>query len=120
MSAADLTRLTGISSGRISKLSQGRGELRLPEALRAARAVGVTLDYLADASADEPEPAPSEAERACLAAVRAMGPEEALRRLLQTRRPPVIEPDVSAPAPAPKSETPPPPSRHDRERRGAG
>lgn len=75
MTAADLTRRTGISSGRISKLLQGRGELRLPEALRAARAVGVTLDYLADADVDEPEPAPSEAERACLAAVRALGAE---------------------------------------------
>jgi hypothetical protein len=52
-----------------------------------------------------------------MAAVRQLGPAEALRRLLQVG-PHVIKhaPDIAAP----ERETPPSPARHDRERRGAG
>lgn len=102
MSAADLTRLTGISSGRISKLSQGQGELRLPEALRAARAVGVTLEWIVDPDMVEPVPIPSELETACHAAIRQLGPAEALRRLLCVPR----ASHVIEPGPGPEKRNP--------------
>lgn len=103
MIPADLTRLTGIPSGRLSKLAQGQGQLRIPEALRIARALQVSLDFLADDAATNPEPQLSEDDRVILIIARDLGPTEARRRLL---RPPgpvfeLLEPQAE-PSPNPK------------------
>ncbi len=85
MSAADLTRLTGIPSGRLSKLGKGEGKLRMKEALKVARALNVPLEFLADDEMHEPprQPEASEEMRALLVIVLELGPKEVLARVLR-------------------------------------
>lgn len=87
MLAAELSRMTGVSTGRLSKLGQGKGQLRLPEALRMARALGVTVDYLADETATDADIVSIEESRYLLRLASDVGYPEAKRRLLGIGRP---------------------------------
>lgn len=86
MSAAELSRATGIRQSRLSQLGKDDGKLRLPEALRIARALGTSLEYLADPEMDEP-PAHVGQESPVWITIRTIaeeiGGQEAVRRLLR-------------------------------------
>lgn len=79
--SADLSRATGISSSRLTQLSQDNGKLRVHELLRIARALDVSMEFLADPEATDPEPSLTVGEKAILMFVRSMGEAEAIRRL---------------------------------------
>lgn len=101
MRQTDLARATGIRDSRFTQLGQDNGKLRLPEALRIARALGVTLDYLADPELDEPPETLSVEELGLLRIIRALGHDEALKRLLRPPGVSVIEVPAQAPPAAP-------------------
>lgn len=94
-----LARLSGVSDSEVSRILGGKSQPGLENALKLARAVGVSLDYLADDTIEKP-PAPRgegcpwerevvEIARQCglresaqlLLAARTLGLESALRRL---------------------------------------
>ncbi len=81
---AAFERSVFLSENRISKWKKGQGEPSASEALRMARALGVSVEWLID-DAGETAPAPelSELDRAVIDLVHALGLEkgEALRRL---------------------------------------
>lgn len=54
---ADVSRKSGVSTGALSEFLAGKRNLRFDQVARIARALGVSLDYLADDAAKEP-PAP--------------------------------------------------------------
>jgi transcriptional regulator with XRE-family HTH domain len=54
LSQGELAEMVGVRQSRISQWENGRGEPGPGELFRLSRALGVTLDYLADDSADEP------------------------------------------------------------------
>ena len=83
LSQADLSRATGIRESRLTQLGHANGKLRLPEALRIARVLGVSLDYLADPELTEPPERFSADELSVLRMVRTVGMDEALRRLMR-------------------------------------
>lgn len=57
-----LSELSGVERGLISRVERGqRPHVSLPVAMRLARALGVTLDYLAGMYADDEEDAPASA-----------------------------------------------------------
>lgn len=91
MIPAELSRMTGISTGRLSKLSQGKGELRIPEALRIARALEVSLDWLADDEATEDDYLSVQETRYLIKMVKDIGLTEAKYRLLARTKPLVDE-----------------------------
>jgi transcriptional regulator with XRE-family HTH domain len=84
-----LARLSRVSDSEISRILQGKSRPGLDNALRLAKAVGVSLDYLAD---DEIEVEPavpgdplSPEERKILNIVPKVGPPEALAILENVR-----------------------------------
>jgi transcriptional regulator with XRE-family HTH domain len=113
-----LARLSGVSDSEVSRILGGKSQPGLENALKLARAIGVSLDYLADDSLDKPSSSrpgasPWEAEvvdvaRQCglresaqlLLAARTVGLDVALRRLfgLETPPPPASL-DAAQPAP---------------------
>lgn len=112
-----LARAAGVSDSEVSRIVTGKSSPGLENAHRLARAVGVSLDYLADDTlADDPTPAGEElgeAERELLDLARAvgagraarilenvriMGYESAMRRLLLEAKP-VIEVGEGSPRP---------------------
>lgn len=105
MLAADLSRTTGIRESRLSQLGKDDGKLRLPEALRIARALGTTIEYLADPEMDEP-PVHAGQESPVWITIKTItdeiGEQEALRRLL--RPPGPVFGDVPARSGEPKLE----------------
>jgi transcriptional regulator with XRE-family HTH domain len=63
-SARQLARLAGVPAATIIKVESGeRTYPSLPAALKIARALGVTLDYLAGAYEEEDEPEPAAVAR---------------------------------------------------------
>lgn len=110
-----LARISGVSDSEISRILQGKSRPGLDNASRLAKAVGVSLDYLAD-DAMEAEPAPPEEaltadQRRILSLCEKLGSPEALAILENARflgyeiamsrlvgAKPVIEIDKQAPA----------------------
>jgi transcriptional regulator with XRE-family HTH domain len=85
-SQSAIARETGIGQSAISAMTRGQRRPFMDQALRLARAVGTSLDFLADDDMDEESPKPSglpEDERAVVKLYRALGLDEgeALRRL---------------------------------------
>lgn len=83
MRQADLSRATGIRESRLTQLGQSDGKLRVPEALKIARALGVPLDFLADDEMTEPPESLSADDQTLLRITRGLGYDEALKRLLR-------------------------------------
>jgi len=84
-----LARMSQVSDSEISRILQGKSRPGLDNALRLAKAVGVSLDYLADDQIDI-EPAPpgellSPEERKILTLVTKIGPAEVLTILENIR-----------------------------------
>jgi transcriptional regulator with XRE-family HTH domain len=109
-----LARLSGVSDSEVSRILGGKSQPGLENALKLARAIGVSLDYLADDTQDKPAvpraggSSPWAAEvlevaRECgfresaqlLLAVRTIGTEVALRRIFG------IDPPAPPPSPLP-------------------
>ena len=82
MSQTRLSRLTGIGQPAISAMTRGERRPYLDQAFRLARALDVSVDYLADDSLAQPEPVPTERERTVWEILRAIGYERALLRLV--------------------------------------
>jgi transcriptional regulator with XRE-family HTH domain len=113
-----LSKVSGVSDSEISRILAGKSRPGLENAFRLARAVGVSLDFLADESL-EAEPTPqhnplSNQEQEILALAHALGQsqtvtllkiisvlgyEAAMRRLLEAK--PVIEVDAGLSAVTP-------------------
>ncbi len=117
-----LARLSQVSDSEISRILQGKSRPGLDNALRLARALGVSLDYLADDQLDLMPPEPADAlspeERKVLGIIqkigcpevvtilenlRFLGYETAMSRLVGVR--PTTEadkelPDLRSPLPA--------------------
>lgn len=53
---ADVARLTGIDPGAVSRIKTGEWTPPIEKALRLARALGVSVDYLIDPDQDDPPP----------------------------------------------------------------
>ena len=80
--------MVGLPPNRISKWAGGQGEPTARQALRMARKLGVSVEFLADDNADEP-PVPvkmDEAERKVWEIVNLIGPEMAWERLVGNAR----------------------------------
>jgi len=84
-----LARLSQVSDSEISRILQGKSRPGLDNALRLAKAVGVSLDYLADDEIDVEPPPPgdllSPEERKILNLVSKVGPAEVLTILENIR-----------------------------------
>lgn len=84
-----LARLSGVSDSEVSRILGGKSQPGLENALKLARAVGVSLDALADETIEPgsnengQKPDPWEAELLDLA--RALGPKQAVQVLSATR-----------------------------------
>ena len=82
-----LARLAGVSDSEISRILNGKSNPSLEYARRLARALGLSLDYLADDALDEDPRARTRSGEAALGelrdAVGELGPRQA-RRLLET------------------------------------
>jgi transcriptional regulator with XRE-family HTH domain len=53
---SEVARKTGVAQSAISEASSGKRRLYVDQAMKIARALGVSLDYLADDAQDEPAP----------------------------------------------------------------
>src|SRR6516165_12762048 len=80
-----LARLSQVSDSEISRILQGKSRPGLDNAFRLAKAVNVTLDYLADDSLDAEPPQPADHltpdERRLLTIAQKVGFSEALTLL---------------------------------------
>jgi transcriptional regulator with XRE-family HTH domain len=79
--------LTGIPQTSLSRWMSGKAVPKLGEAFALARALGVSLDYLADDSLDDPPPPAAGPDLTpdevwILETARALGPDKAKARLL--------------------------------------
>lgn len=91
---AELSKMTGIPAPRFSEWKDPKGKRSptLEQAKRIARALGVSLDYLADDSLDEPpNPELNAEDREILRIARRLGYEQALDRLINNETPGVSE-----------------------------
>lgn len=82
-----LARLSGVSDSEVSRILSGKSQPGLENALKLARAVGVSLDYLADDQLDR-EPAPADGipwEGELKELCRDIEPRNALQLLLAAR-----------------------------------
>lgn len=84
-----LARLSQVSDSEVSRILQGKSRPGLDNALRLSRALGVSLDYLADDKLDSEPPAPAEAlsaeERKLLGIIEKIGGPEVLTILENVR-----------------------------------
>jgi transcriptional regulator with XRE-family HTH domain len=84
-----LARLSQVSDSEISRILKGKSRPGLDNAFRVARAVGVTLDYLADDSLDAEPPHPADVlspdERKLVALAQKIGTAEVLTILENIR-----------------------------------
>jgi transcriptional regulator with XRE-family HTH domain len=89
VSQADVARAAGMAQTAISRVLGGKQRLYLDQAAQIADYLGVSVDYLADDSLDEPPRGPelSEDERVILRMARVLGAEKAIRRLVD---PPIL------------------------------
>jgi transcriptional regulator with XRE-family HTH domain len=82
-SQAELGRKVKIAQPRLNVVINGKARLFVDQAAAVAKALDVSLDYLADESLGEPlPPAMTEWERKVWEIVSAIGPEMAWRRLI--------------------------------------
>ena len=84
-----LARKSEVSDSEISRIMNGKSLPGLENAIALARAVGVSLDYLADDSIDaepkHPQDSPNELEASILKLVREIGPFQSYTILENTR-----------------------------------
>lgn len=84
-----LARLSQVSDSEISRILQGKSRPGLDNALRLARALCVSLDYLADDALDSEAPAPTDSlsadERKALGIIQKFGTAEILTILENVR-----------------------------------
>ncbi len=83
-----LARASGVSDSEVSRILAGKSQPGLENALKLARAVGVSLDYLADDTQDaetQRERVTDPWESEALELVREVGPREAVQLLLAVR-----------------------------------
>lgn len=84
-----LARLSQVSDSEISRILKGKSRPGLDNAFRVAKAVGVTLDYLADDSLDAEPPQPADVlspeERKLVALAQKIGTAEVLTILENIR-----------------------------------
>jgi transcriptional regulator with XRE-family HTH domain len=84
-----LARLSQVSDSEISRILQGKSRPGLDNALRLARALGVSLDYLADDQLDSEPPEPADSlsleERKVLGIIQKVGCAEVVT-ILETLR----------------------------------
>lgn len=85
-SDSEAARRVGVSQQTISRW-KGGASIKLGDALRLARALGVSLDYLADDAMDAPPEPPPADLAVILDLVRTLGTDIAKRRLLQVPEP---------------------------------
>jgi transcriptional regulator with XRE-family HTH domain len=110
LSQKELASMVGVAQTRVTEWETGKGIPTMDKALRVARALGVSLDYLADDALDEPPPATeerSEADAMILALARRWGYERAVLQLADypvirvAQPPPGKPPGESSGNPAP-------------------
>ncbi len=84
-----LARLSQVSDSEISRILQGKSRPGLDNALRLARALGVSLDYLADDNLDAEPPEPADSlspdERKVLGLIQRIGCPEVVTILENLR-----------------------------------
>ena len=84
-----LARMSQVSDSEISRILQGKSRPGLDNALRLARALGVSLDYLADDKLEAEPPAPADAlssdERKVVGVIQKIGSPEVLTILENVR-----------------------------------
>ena len=84
-----LARLSGVSDSEVSRILGGKSQPGLENALKLARAVGVSLDYLADTNlTDDPLDRGKRADawvEELLDLARTLGPRNAVQALLATK-----------------------------------
>jgi transcriptional regulator with XRE-family HTH domain len=109
LSAADVSRRTGIHATRISEWGRGEGAgSQTPLVfLKLAKALEVTADFLLDDTQDTFRPAVDPEEKKILELAREMGYQVALRRLLQ------LNDTAEKRQPTPGATTGRPPAPHD-------
>ncbi|WP_435005137.1 helix-turn-helix domain-containing protein [Tundrisphaera lichenicola] len=79
---SQLSRKTGISQSAISEMTKGKRRVYMDQAFELARALGVSLDYLADDAQEEPPAiASTNYDVVIKRLVEVMGEDEAIRRL---------------------------------------
>ena len=84
LSQVEFEPLAGLPKGRVSKWLSGQGEPTARQALRMAKALGVTLDYLVDDDLSTPPGrGGTEAERQLRAVIQKFGAERVLWRLVE-------------------------------------
>lgn len=91
LSQQKAAEMTGIQQAHLSRVINGKAGLSLDQGFALARALGVSLDFLADDTMDAPPEtsgALSESDRVILALAKTWGPELAAVRL-QNPPPPV-------------------------------
>ena len=82
-SQSRLSRMTGIAQPAISAMTRGDRRAYVDQAMALARALGVSLDYLADDEQNDiPLQPETEAEKKLWEAIRILGAEEVYRRVL--------------------------------------
>lgn len=83
LSRMDVVRITGLKKSSVYNYFDAKTSPDIASALKLARVLGVSLDYLADDALDDP-PAPqfTDEERQMIEAIRRMGHDIAWRRLL--------------------------------------
>jgi transcriptional regulator with XRE-family HTH domain len=100
LSQEELAERVGVAQSTLGRWEAGTGEPKLRQALALARALGVSLDYLADDALDEPPPATeerSEADAIILRLAKGVGYEQAAERLQITQKPPFAVPPPDTP-----------------------
>lgn len=83
-----LARASGVSDSEVSRILAGKSQPGLENALKLARAVGISLDYLADPSQDAESPRQAPADpwaSEALELIRELGSREAMQLLLAVR-----------------------------------
>jgi transcriptional regulator with XRE-family HTH domain len=101
LSQKELASMVGVAQTRVTEWETGKGIPTMDKALRIARALGVSLDYLADDALDDPPPATearSVADEMILDLARELGYVQASKRLRLKQDPPfVVEPPDTPP-----------------------
>jgi transcriptional regulator with XRE-family HTH domain len=101
LTQSSFERAAMLSENRISKWKNNQGEPTASQALRMARMLGVSVEYLIDDEVDAPEPSVSEWERKVWEVVQEIGAELAWKKLVRPEHV-ASEPRLLPPPPKPK------------------